>query len=79
MIPIPCRRNCCLDQQDICLGCGRSLTEITGWHQADEQQKLQIIANASARLALLQQARLHSGSTALPSGISLQTNLNNPD
>jgi predicted Fe-S protein YdhL (DUF1289 family) len=68
-----------LDQQDICLGCGRSLAEITGWHQADEQQKLQIIATASARLAQLQQARLQSESALMPSGISLQTNLNNPD
>jgi hypothetical protein len=40
------------------------LSEITGWHQADDPQKLQIIANASARLTLLQQ-----GHTATPSVI----------
>lgn len=79
MIPIPCQRNCCLDQQDICLGCGRSLAEITGWHQADEQQKLQIIASANARLVQLQQGRMQSAPAVLPSGISLQTKLNNPD
>lgn len=47
----PCQRNCCLDQDDICLGCGRSLTEICGWHQADATQKQQILINAEQRLA----------------------------
>ncbi|MBU2180542.1 MAG: DUF1289 domain-containing protein [Gammaproteobacteria bacterium] len=47
----PCQRNCCLDQDDICLGCGRSLTEITGWHQADSAQKQQILELARQRLA----------------------------
>ncbi|OBP16148.1 hypothetical protein A5320_01630 [Rheinheimera sp. SA_1] len=46
----PCQRNCCLDQDDICLGCGRSLTEICGWHQADAAQKQQILAQAEQRL-----------------------------
>lgn len=47
----PCQRNCCLDQDDICIGCGRSLTEICGWHQADSNQKQQILSNAEQRLA----------------------------
>lgn len=47
----PCRRNCCLDQDDVCLGCGRSLTEICDWHQADAAQKQQIMAVAEQRLA----------------------------
>ncbi len=46
----PCKRNCCLDQDDICLGCGRSLAEITGWHQANTLQKQQILALAETRL-----------------------------
>ena len=46
----PCQRNCCLDHDDICLGCGRSLTEICGWHQADEIQKQNILALAEQRL-----------------------------
>lgn len=48
----PCRRNCCLDQDDICLGCGRSLSEITGWHQASAEQKQQILQQAELRLGL---------------------------
>ncbi|MFN6969752.1 MAG: DUF1289 domain-containing protein [Rheinheimera sp.] len=46
----PCQRNCCLDQDDICLGCGRSLSEICGWHQADHAVKQQILSAAEQRL-----------------------------
>lgn len=51
MLSSPCVRNCCLDQQDCCLGCGRLLTEITGWTAASEQQQQQIIIAAKQRLA----------------------------
>lgn len=51
MISSPCQRNCCLDQDDICLGCGRSLTEICGWHQANIVQKQQIMVQAEQRLS----------------------------
>jgi uncharacterized protein len=50
MLRSPCVRNCSLDQQDCCLGCGRLLTEITGWTAASEQQQRQIIAAAKQRL-----------------------------
>ncbi len=45
----PCVRNCCLDDQDICLGCGRSLEEICGWTKADVEGKSRILALAKAR------------------------------
>ena len=47
----PCVRNCCLDQHDCCLGCGRLLAEITEWHQANEQRKTEIVEQAAARRA----------------------------
>ena len=47
----PCKRNCCLDQNDICLGCGRLLSEIMAWHQADEFNRQQILQQAETRLA----------------------------
>ncbi len=50
MIDNPCIRNCCLDQADICLGCGRHVDEITGWHQATDAEKQQILQKAAARL-----------------------------
>jgi len=51
----PCIRNCCLDQHDCCLGCGRLLTEITEWHQASVLRQEQIKALAQQRCALRQQ------------------------
>ncbi len=35
----PCVRNCCLDDDDVCLGCHRSLDEILGWHGADDEER----------------------------------------
>jgi len=58
MIEQPCVRNCCLDQQDVCLGCGRALSEITGWHQASLDEKQRILQRAQQRLAEQAQDRL---------------------
>ncbi|WP_339411524.1 DUF1289 domain-containing protein [Pseudomonas sp. EA_35y_Pfl2_R5] len=46
----PCRRQCCLDDQDICLGCGRTLQEILDWSKADIPGKRAICTAAEARL-----------------------------
>ncbi|MEI8647961.1 DUF1289 domain-containing protein [Paraglaciecola sp. Hal342] len=35
----PCVRNCCLDQQDMCVGCFRMLDEIVGWGTASSVRK----------------------------------------
>ena len=45
----PCVSNCCLNEEDICLGCFRSLTEITGWSQASDSGKQDIIVNTKIR------------------------------
>ena len=42
-IPNPCIRHCCLDQDDICLGCYRSLDEILRWSQSTNEQKQNIL------------------------------------
>lgn len=47
----PCVRNCCLDEADICLGCGRHLEEIIQWSSADDARRLQIRAAAGRRIA----------------------------
>jgi predicted Fe-S protein YdhL (DUF1289 family) len=39
----PCIRNCCLDQQDMCLGCFRSITEILEWSNASTEKRSEII------------------------------------
>lgn len=48
-MPSPCCRRCCLDEQDLCLGCGRSLTEILEWNEADSARRRQILEAAAAR------------------------------
>ena len=45
----PCVSSCCLNEEDICLGCFRSLTEITGWSQASDAGKQDIIVNTKIR------------------------------
>lgn len=45
----PCRRQCCLNNDDLCLGCGRSLAEIREWKQAGDARRLQIIDLAELR------------------------------
>lgn len=53
----PCVRNCCLNEEDICLGCGRSYQEILDWHSADEAQRQLILQEAGKRLAAMAQKR----------------------
>ena len=48
-IPSPCRRECTLDNDDVCLGCGRTLTEICAWSTLDEAGKAQVVENATRR------------------------------
>jgi len=45
----PCVRNCCLNEEDVCLGCFRSIDEILQWKDATEQRKQEIINLANAR------------------------------
>ena len=54
----PCVRNCCLDDGDICLGCGRHIEEILAWHGADAAQRGAILATSQGRMeARLQRRR----------------------
>ena len=39
----PCVRNCCIDQQDMCLGCFRSITEILEWSNVSTEKRSEII------------------------------------
>ena len=45
----PCVRNCCLDADNCCLGCGRSLAEICRWHNADQAERRIILERAAER------------------------------
>jgi len=50
-VPSPCIRHCCLDDQDVCLGCGRTLADILRWHDASPEERRQIVEMARQRLA----------------------------
>ena len=45
----PCVRNCCLDDADICIGCGRHVQEIMRWSNAGAEERRAILARAAAR------------------------------
>ncbi|UGA56132.1 DUF1289 domain-containing protein [Vibrio sp. VB16] len=45
----PCIRHCCLDEEDICLGCHRSLSEIMQWSESSNESKRHILNLANAR------------------------------
>lgn len=51
VVQSPCVRNCCLSEDDICLGCFRSLQEICEWSQSDAQKRISILQNATLRRA----------------------------
>lgn len=48
----PCVRNCCLDDANVCLGCGRSITEIMGWSAASAAERRDILKQSRQRLQL---------------------------
>lgn len=50
-IDSPCIRNCCLDKQDVCIGCGRTVQEIVHWGDAGAAEKQTILLAAKQRLA----------------------------
>ena len=39
----PCVRNCCLNENEICVGCSRSLSEIIEWAESSEDEKSVIL------------------------------------
>lgn len=50
-VPSPCVRNCCLDEADVCLGCGRTIDEILRWQKATNAEREVIVREAAVRRA----------------------------
>ena len=48
-VPSPCVRNCCLDHDNVCMGCYRTLTEICAWHEAPDDEKVEILLRGRVR------------------------------
>ncbi|MGG2399202.1 DUF1289 domain-containing protein [Pseudomonas sp. SH1-B] len=53
----PCRRQCCLDEHEQCVGCGRTLQEILEWGSADSARRQLICQAAERRLQQRGQTR----------------------
>jgi len=45
----PCVRNCCLNENDICLGCFRTIEEIVAWSQSNSEERKTILLIAKQR------------------------------
>ena len=48
-IASPCIRNCCLNDDDVCLGCNRTIDEILRWGDASDEEKIQVLLKADIR------------------------------
>lgn len=47
----PCVGNCCLDENDVCLGCYRTLEEIKCWGLVDDSVRIGILDKVAQRSA----------------------------
>lgn len=45
----PCVHICALDDEDICIGCQRSVAEITRWSRMDNTERRQVLLLCHAR------------------------------
>ncbi|HEX9812308.1 MAG TPA: DUF1289 domain-containing protein [Burkholderiales bacterium] len=67
--PSPCIRDCTLDPRtDICLGCHRTLAEISAWANASNEEKRRILESAEERRRadVRKRRTRHSGGNAPP-------------
>jgi len=48
-IKFPCIRNCCLNENDVCLGCFRHVDEIIEWGSANSRRRQAILDDSSKR------------------------------
>ena len=46
----PCISVCVLDDNDVCMGCYRSASEITDWFMATDEQKREVLRRARERM-----------------------------
>lgn len=49
-VPSPCVRLCTLDEHDVCVGCGRTIDDITAWSKMSDEDKTACVQRARASL-----------------------------
>ena len=52
----PCVRLCSLNEDDLCLGCGRLVNEITSWSAYSEERRDEVMQECGRRLQILKAA-----------------------
>lgn len=58
-MPSPCINICHLDDNDVCVGCYRSSSEITSWKDLDSEARKQISIKAQKRQLMLNAPKTH--------------------
>ena len=54
----PCISVCVLGDDDVCMGCYRSASEITDWFMATDEQKREVLRRARERMEASSNIRL---------------------
>ncbi|HEY9036089.1 MAG TPA: DUF1289 domain-containing protein [Pseudomonadales bacterium] len=49
MVASPCIRQCTLNEHDVCVGCYRTVDEITGWVSLDNAERRAVLEQATVR------------------------------
>jgi len=45
----PCIKKCCLNEDDVCLGCFRTLDDMRCWHTSSKEEKTKILQLSELR------------------------------
>lgn len=45
----PCTRHCTLNENDVCVGCFRTLNDILNWQASSNEEKIDILSSAQQR------------------------------
>ena len=53
----PCVRKCCLNDEDVCLGCFRTFDDMLVWNTSTQSQKVQMLNNAKKRQQAVEKKR----------------------
>jgi len=48
-IPNPCVNLCSLNNNNVCIGCYRTIDEVGAWGRYDDEQRLQVLKNCEHR------------------------------
>lgn len=63
--PSPCTQVCKMDPAtNLCIGCGRTLSEIAGWGSMSDAERAEVRAKLPARMEILRSGRSGSPENA---------------